>query len=146
MELSEAVAVIKGKSKPQLFGTLGIVLLIFSILMICGIAFSLSRIIQAIGLKWMVTEKEVNGAKVEVEKYPPATKVIVQIAIGSWGATLVPSVARIVVWRRHLRQITSATGYKEERNQVVLVQNFILWLLGIVTTLALYMTTYFSGG
>ena len=121
-------------SKPSLiFGRLGWILLIASILLMIGIAYFLPNILA---------EAELSMP----DKWPFSTKIVVQITIGAWFATSVSSIARVVVWLRAIFVITTPTKYNEERRVVKLIRDFNLWTLGIMTTLAGYLTMWFSGG
>jgi hypothetical protein len=78
-------------------------------------------------------------------KWAEATRAVVRIAFGSWVGTAVVSIARVVIWLRAVFSITSGDQYKKERQDVTYVRDFNLWLLGIMTALAAYMTTWVSG-
>ena len=80
------------------------------------------------------------------QRWPTATRIVVQITIGSWLAASLVSITRVIVWLRAMLAITTLTEYGNERKEVMLVRDFILWLLGLMTALAIYMTQWFSGG
>jgi hypothetical protein len=75
-----------------------------------------------------------------------ATRIVVQIAFGSWVGTVVVSIARIIIWFRAMFQFTDMKRYSDERRQVTYVRDFNLWLFGIMTALAAYMTVWVGGG
>jgi flagellar biosynthesis protein FlhB len=80
------------------------------------------------------------------ESWPTATKMIVQLTIGSWCASTLSSVARVYVWLRALFAEIPSTEYHEIRDEVKMIQNLFLWILGLMTTLSGYVTLWFSGG
>ena len=121
------------KKPSLLFDTLGWTLLIVSICLIAGTAYFLPYILRAAALDMP-------------EEWPLVTRIIVQITLGSWVATSIVSIARGVIWLRYVLVHTGVTEYKNERRDVTIVRDFTLWLLGIMTALAVYMTQWFSGG
>jgi len=119
--------------QPLLFGKLGWVLSIVDLLLIGGIAYFLPSVLDVLKLS-------MPG------KWASITRLVVQITIGSWVATVVMSLARVIVWLRAVFAITKLTEYQNERRDVTYVRDFTLWFLGIMTVLAAYTTQWLSGG
>jgi hypothetical protein len=115
-----------------LFGRLGKILFILVVIILFVTAFVLPYIMAPLNL-------------VFPEKWAVATRSVVQITFGAWIATSVVSIARIVVWLRAVYSFTSSEEYTSERSDVTYVRDFTLWLLGILTTLAAFMTAWVSG-
>jgi hypothetical protein len=118
--------------QPLLFGKLGLSLLIISLVLTAVTAYFLPNILVLCQLKMP-------------EKWAPITRIIVQITLGSWVASSATSIAQVIVWLRCKLVITDITQYEDEQKEVTFVRNFTLWLLGIMTVLAGYMTLWFSG-
>ena len=116
-----------------LFSKLGWVLLFVALFLIGGTAYFLPPILDILKLNMP-------------EKWASITRLVVQITIGSWVATAVMSIVRVIVWLRAVFAITSLTKYQDERREIKYVRDFTLWLLGIMTALAVYMTQWLSGG
>jgi len=116
-----------------LFSKLGWVLLFVALFLIGGTAYFLPSILDILKLNMP-------------EKWASITRLVVQITIGSWVATAVMSIVRVIVWLRAVFAITSLTKYQDERREIKYVRDFTLWLLGIMTALAVYMTQWLSGG
>ncbi len=77
-------------------------------------------------------------------KWVEATCIVVQITFGSWVGTVAVSITRVVIWLRVVYGYTTMEEYAEERKDVTYVRDFSLWFLGIMTTLAAYMTVWVS--
>ena len=118
---------------PLLFGKLGWTLLFVVLFLIAGTAYFLPMILDI--LKLSMPEKRAS-----------ATRAVVQITLGSWVATAVVSVVRVIIWLRAVLAATTLTEYQNERRDVMYVRDFTLWLLGIMTALAAYMIQWLSGG
>jgi hypothetical protein len=112
-----------------LFGRLGWALLILTLILV---------IVTAVALPYIMTVLHL----VFPTKWVEATRVVVQITFGSWVGTVVASIARIIVWLRAVYAITTGVQYSNERRDVTYVRDFSLWLLGIMTALAAYMTVW----
>ena len=78
-------------------------------------------------------------------EWAEATRVVVQITFGSWVGTVIVSIARIVIWLRIVYSVTDMAQYATERRDVTYIRDFNLWLLGIMTALAAYMTAWVGG-
>jgi hypothetical protein len=115
-----------------LFGTLGKVLLILSLLLILATAYFLPTLLVASNLSMPA-------------KWASVTRIVIQITIGSWVATVVMSIANVIVWLRAVFVITDGEQYAHERRDVTYVRNFTLWFLGIMTALSAYIVTWLSG-
>jgi hypothetical protein len=117
----------------ELFGRLGWALFISTLISVIVTALILPYIMAGLHLvfpaEWVV-----------------ATRFVVQIAFGSWVGTVVVSIARIIIWLRAMFQFTTMEQYLDERRQVTYVRDFNLWLFGIMTALAAYMTVWVSEG
>jgi len=112
-------------------GRLGWALLILTLILVIGTALSLPYIMTILHLVFPT-------------KWVTATRVVVQITFGSWVATVAMSIARIIVWLRAVYSKTFGTRWASERSDVMYVRDFSLWLLGIMTALAAYMTVWVS--
>ena len=117
----------------QLFGRLGWALFILTLIIIVVTAIALPYIMPVVHLVFPT-------------KWVKVTRFVVQIAFGSWVGTAFVSIARIIIWLRAVFSMTTMEQYRNERRDVTLVRDFNLWLLGIMTALAAYMTTWVSGG
>lgn len=115
-----------------LFSKLGWILLFFSFVSVLITAYFLPAIMDSLQLVFPA-------------EWVEATRAVVQVAFGSWVGTVVVSIARIVIWLRAVFSITTLEQYEIERRDVTYVRDFNLWLLGIMTALAAYMTTWVSG-
>jgi len=115
-----------------LFGRLGWALFILTLTLVIVTASTLPYIMPVLHL-------------VFPSNWVKATRFVVQIAFGSWIGTAVASIARIIIWLRAVFSVTSMEQYSNERRDVALVRDFNLWLLGIMTALAGYMTAWVSG-
>jgi hypothetical protein len=115
-----------------LFGRLGWALFVLTLALVIVTALALPYIMPILHL-------------VFPEKWVKATRFVVQIAFGSWVGTAVVSIARIIIWLRAVFSITTMEQYRNERRDVTYVRDFNLWLLGIMTALAGYMTVWVSG-
>ena len=71
-----------------------------------------------------------------------ATRIVVQVAFGSWVGTVIASIARIIIWLRAVFAVTTGVQQSNERRDVTYVRDFSLWFLGIMTALAAYMTVW----
>lgn len=120
-------------AKKLFFSKFGLGLLIMSILILFVVSYFLPDILSLAGLNMK-------------ENWPKMTKMIVQLTIGSWSVTCVTSAARVYVWIRALLAEIPATKYAEKRDEVKMIQNLFLWILGIMTALSTYVTLWFSGG
>ena len=120
------------EKRPLLFGKLGWSLLVISLVLIAVTTYSLPNILVSCQLEMP-------------EKWAHATRIIVQITLGSWVAASAMSIAQVIVWLRCKFVITDISQYENEREAATAVRNFNLWLLGIMTVLAGYMTQWFSG-
>lgn len=116
----------------ELFGKFGLVLLVISFGSVLITAYFLPAIMDSLQLVFPT-------------EWVEATRVVVQITFGSWVGTVVVSIARIVVWLRAVFSMIDLDQYAIDRRDVTYVRDFNLWLLGIMTALAAYMTTWVSG-
>jgi hypothetical protein len=116
-----------------LFGRLGWALFFLTLILVLVTALALPYVMPILHL-------------VFPEKWVETTRLVVQFAFGSWVGTAVVSIVRIIVWLRAVFSITTMEQYRTERRDVKYVRDFNLWLLGIMTTLAGYMTVWVSGG
>lgn len=116
-----------------LFGRLGWALFVLTLVSVIVTAVTLPSIMTALGLAFPAN-------------WVMATRVVVQIAFGSWVGTVVASIARIIVWLRAVFAVTTGSQFSSERRDVTYVRDFSLWLLGILTALAAYMTVWIGGG
>lgn len=80
------------------------------------------------------------------ENWSTATKIIVQLTVGSWSASTITSIARVYVWLQALLSQIKSTEYHRMRDEVKMVQNLFLWILGLMTVLSVYVTQWFNGG
>lgn len=80
------------------------------------------------------------------ENWSTATKMIVQLTIGSWVASTIASIVRAYVWLQAMLSRIPSTTYHKNRDEVKMVQNLFLWILGLMTVLSVYVTQWFSGG
>ena len=112
-----------------LFGRLGRALFVLTLILVVAATITLPYIMTILHLAFPT-------------KWVEATRVIVQITFGSWVATVVMSIAKTVVWLRAVYAKTVGTQYADERRDVTYVRDFSLWLLGIMTALAAYMTLW----
>jgi hypothetical protein len=117
--------------QPVLFGKLGWVLLFAALFLIGGTAYFLPFFLDILKLSMP-------------EKWASITRLVVQITIGSWVATAVMSIVRVIVWLRAVFAVTSLTKYENERKDIMYVRDFTLWFLGIMTVLAAYTTQWLS--
>jgi hypothetical protein len=115
-----------------LFGKFGWILLVISFGSVLITAYFLPAIMDSLQLVFPT-------------EWVEATRTVVQIAFGSWVGTVVVSIARIVIWLRAVFSITDMEQYSKEHRDVTYVRDFNLWLLGITTALAAFMTTWVSG-
>jgi len=120
-------------STKLLFGKFGRGLLMASAIILIVVSYFLPNILSLTGLNMK-------------ENWPTATKIVVQLTIGSWSATSITSLARVYVWIQYLLAEISSTKYQEKSKEVKMVQNLFLWILGIMTALSTYITLWFSGG
>jgi uncharacterized membrane protein len=121
------------EKEPLLFGKLGWSLLAISLALILATTYFLPDMLNSFQLKMP-------------EKWAPLTRLIVQITLGSWVAASAMSIIRAIIWLRCKLVLTNLKQYESERNAVTLVRDFTLWMLGIMTALAGYVTIWFSGG
>jgi len=115
-----------------LFSRLGWILLFISLGSVFITAYFLPAIMDSLQLVFPV-------------EWVEATRAVVRITFGSWVGTVAVSIARIVIWLRAVFSITTMDQYAIERRDVTYVRDFNLWLLGIMTALAAYMTTWVVG-
>lgn len=114
-----------------LFGRLGWELFLLTLISVIATALILPYIMTILNLAFPT-------------KWVAATRTVVQIAFGSWVGTVVISIVRIIVWLRAVFGVTTLEQYADERRQVGYTRDFSLWLLGIMTALAAYMTVWVS--
>jgi hypothetical protein len=112
-----------------LFGKLGWALFVLTLILVIVTALILPYIMTILHLAFPA-------------KWVKATRVVVQITFGSWVGTVVVSIARIIIWLRAVFSVTNGVQYSNERRDVTYVRDFSLWLLGIMTALAAYMTVW----
>jgi hypothetical protein len=115
-----------------LFGRLGWALFIVTATLVIITAITLPSIMHALNLEFPT-------------KWAEITRLVVQITFGSWVGTVGVSIARIIIWLRAVFSITDMDQYSKERRDVTYVRDFNLWLLGIMTALAGYMTVWTGG-
>jgi len=77
-------------------------------------------------------------------KWVEATQIVVRVTFGSWVGTVAMAITRVVIWLRAVYGFTTMEEYAEEHKDVTYVRDFSLWLLGIMTALAAYMTVWIS--
>jgi hypothetical protein len=70
---------------------------------------------------------------------------VVRFTVAVWVASLMTSVARVVVWLRFKLAMVSGEEWNREREDVLSIQKLSLWLLGLFTVLAAYLTQWFGG-
>jgi hypothetical protein len=80
------------------------------------------------------------------KKWSPITFNVVRVTVAVWAGTLLTSIARVVVWLRFKLAFTSGDQWKHEREDVLAIQNLSLWMLGLFTVLAAYLTQWFVEG
>lgn len=115
-----------------LFGRLGWALFIVTATLVIITAITLPYIMPVLDLEFPT-------------KWADVTRFVVQITFGSWVGTVVVSIARIIIWLRVMFSVTTMGEYSKERRDVKYVRDFNLWLLGIMTALAGYMTVWVGG-
>ena len=114
-----------------LFGKIGWILLLVTLALVFITAAALPTVMKSLQLGFPA-------------KWAEATCIIVQITFGSWVGTVAASIARVAIWLRAVYAGLSGEEYAKERQDVTNVRNFSLWLLGIMTALATYMTLWMS--
>ena len=77
-------------------------------------------------------------------KWAPVTFIIVRLTISIWVGTFVTSVARVIVWIRIKLAATDAQEWSKEKSDVQAIHSLSLWLLGLLTVLAAYLTQWFT--
>jgi hypothetical protein len=120
------------KMTAVLFGNLGKILLVMVVVLVAATAIALPYVMVPLHL-------------VFPKNWVLATRIIVQIAFGAWVATSAVQIARIKVWLRALYSRITPVQYDSARRDISYVGDFTLWLLGILTALAAYMTVWVSG-
>ena len=80
------------------------------------------------------------------ETWPSTTKIIVQLTIGSWTATLVAHFGGVIIRMQAQLAIISSIEYEDLKSEMTEVQNIFLWILGLMTALSGYVTLWLSGG
>ena len=115
-----------------LFGRLGWWLLVVTVTLVIITAITLPYLMPTLGLEFPT-------------KWADVTRFVVQVTFGSWVGTVAVSIARIIIWLRATFSLTTLEQYSKERKDVTYVRDFSLWLLGIMTALAGYMTVWIGG-
>jgi len=116
----------------QLFGKSGWLLLAILFIVISGVAFYLPSVLSLAGV----------GVP---KQWPSITLNVVRITVAMWLGSLLTSIARVIVWLRFKLAMTTGDNWKREREDVLAIQNLSLWLLGLFTVLAAYLTQWFGG-
>jgi hypothetical protein len=70
---------------------------------------------------------------------------VVRFTVAAWVASLMTSIARVVVWMRFKLAMVSGEEWNREREDVLSIQKLSVWLLGLFTVLAAYLTQWFGG-
>lgn len=114
----------------NLFGKAGWALVIALFLEISVTAFYLPFLLNGLGLPIP-------------KKWSPITLNVIRFTVAIWAGTLMTSIARVVVWLRFKFAFTSGDLWTREREDVLAIQNLSLWMLGLFTVLAAYLTQWF---
>ena len=109
------------------------VTLLVSTVVLFGVSFFLPNMLSLVSLSMS-------------SDWPITTRIIVQFTIGAWGATFISSASLVYVWLKIKLGRLKGTDQKKIKGELKLIQNFFLWILGIMTTLSIYVTTWLSGG
>lgn len=80
------------------------------------------------------------------ENWPTATKMVIQLTVGSWSASTITSIARAYIWLQAMFAEIKSTEYHKMRDEAKIVQNLFLWILGLMTVLSAFVTQWFNGG
>jgi len=79
------------------------------------------------------------------ESWPAAAKLVFQLTIGSWCATLVVSTGRTYNWvRAKLVQNLSVFGTRKE--ELKNIQSLFVWILALMTALSGYIAVILQSG
>ena len=114
----------------NIFGKAGWVLVVALFVTIGAIAFCLPSLLRLLDLPIP-------------KKWSPVTFSVVRLTVAVWAGTLLTSVARVVVWLRFKLAITSGDQWTREREDALAIHNMSLWMLGLFTVLAAYLTQWF---
>jgi hypothetical protein len=75
-------------------------------------------------------------------KWATVTHYVVQITFGSWVGTALTSAVQGVIWLCASLSIIDAAQNDQYKKETKTVRNFTIWLLGILTVLAAYLTAW----
>jgi hypothetical protein len=116
-----------------LFSRFGWALLIVSFITIPIIAYLVPNVFSMAGL-------DLNG------RWPAAAKLVFQLTIGSWCATLVVSVGRTYNWVRAMLVEVGASKFGERKEEVKRIHALFVWILALMTALSGYIAVILQLG
>ena len=97
-------------------------------------------IVIFLSLPWILTTADLSVPA----NWASVTFIVVRLTISVWVGTFLTSVARVVVWLRFKLAITKAEEWQGEKSDVQAIHSLSLWLLGLLTVLAAYLTQWFT--
>ena len=117
----------------QIFGRAGWSLIVILFVVISTTFFYLPSMFSMVGIA-------------VPKRWPSVTLSVIMITVATWVGTLITSIARVIVWIRLKFAMTSGNQWKREKEDVLAIQRLSMWLLGLFTVLAAYLTQWFGGG